>query len=277
MKPEDSLLGKTVAASRHYAPEILHPIPRRLGRESLGLAGLPSFHGADIWHGYELSWLDSDGKPEVAMARVTVPCDSPCIVESKSFKLYLNSLNYTRFETPALAAAVIARDLSAAAGAAVTVQLISPAVGGSLMPAQLEGVLLDDLPLTMNDYHYEPALLQPAAVTGDAVSKIRETLVTHLFRSNCPVTGQPDWASIRISYEGPPLDHQSVLAYLVSYRDHQEFHEQCVERIFTDIQRRCVPERLCVEAFFTRRGGLDICPVRSSDACLPPPLRLIRQ
>lgn len=281
-KPEDSLLGRTVAASRHYAPDVLHPIARSLGREALGIsvvaAALP-FQGADVWHGYELSWLDSRGKPVVAMARMTVPCDSPCIIESKSFKLYLNSLNYTRFETPALAATVIARDLSAAAGAKVNVELVP--IGGSdslhalsLQPVPLEGVLLDDLSLTLEEYRYDPTLLRSRQV---AQRPLDETLISHLFRSKCPVTGQPDWASIRISYRGHPLVHESLLAYLVSFRDHQEFHEQCVERIFTDIQRQVAPSRLCVEAFFTRRGGLDICPVRCSDGLLPVPLRLARQ
>lgn len=281
-QPEHSLLGKTVAASRHYTPQILYPIARGLGREALGLsadvAALP-FQGVDVWHGYELSWLDSRGKPVVFLARMIVPCDSPCIIESKSFKLYLNSLNYTRFETPALAAAVIARDLSAAAGAQVSVELVlieanvSPHAV-SLQPAGLVGVLLDELPFAMDDYRYDPTLLE---CTRAAQQVIDETLVSHLFRSNCPVTGQPDWASIRISYRGHPLVHESVLAYLVSFRDHQEFHEQCVERIFTDMQRQVAPSRLCVEAFFTRRGGLDICPVRCSDGQLPPPLRLLRQ
>jgi len=279
---EDSLLGKTVAASRHYAPEILFPIARSRGREALGLAvastsALP-FYGVDVWHGYELSWLDSRGKPVVAMACMSVPCDSPSIVESKSFKLYLNSLNFTRFETPALAAAVIARDLSAAAGAQVVVEFIGADSGTAMLPAQLEGVLLDTLPLSVDDFRYEPGLLQCAPPGSAAATRsVSEKLVSHLFRSNCPVTGQPDWASVRISYEGCPLVHESVLAYLISLRDHQEFHEQCVERIFTDIQRHCTPARLCVEAFFTRRGGLDICPVRSSDALLPAPLRLLRQ
>lgn len=278
MKPEDSLLGKTVAASRHYAPEILHPIPRQPAREALGLSGSLPFHGADIWHGYELSWLDGRGKPVVSMMRAVVPCDSPCIVESKSFKLYLNSLNYTRFETKALVAAVISRDLSAVVGAKVAIELIGLTAGSALMPSQLEGVLLDELLLEFNHYHYQPALLQRAAVPKAAVAqKVAEKLVTHLFRSNCPVTGQPDWASIRIGYKGPRLEHQSLLEYLISFRNHHEFHEQCVERIFTDIQRYCMPESLCVEAFFTRRGGLDICPVRSSETTLPAPLRLVRQ
>lgn len=277
-QPEDSLLGKTVAASRHYAPDILYPIPRQLGRDTLGLPATETlpFRGVDVWHGYELSWLDSRGKPVVALARMTVACNSPCIIESKSLKLYLNSLNYTRFETPALAADVIARDLSAAAGAQAGVELIEPDSGFALHPTQLEGTLLDRLPLTMDVYRYDPTLLKrlPPAAGAQPVS---EKLVSHLFRSNCPVTGQPDWASIRIGYEGLPLDHGSVLAYLISFRDHQEFHEQCVERIFTDIHKLCSPSRLCVEAFFTRRGGLDICPVRCSDGNLPAPARLLRQ
>jgi len=277
MKPEDSLLGKTIAASRHYAPELLFPIARSLGRDALGLPALSQlpFKGADVWHGYELSWLDSKGKPMIALARIIVPFDSPFIIESKSFKLYLNSLNYTRFETVALAATVIARDLSSAAGTQVQVEFIQPDSGTVMQSAPLEGVLLDSLPLSVDDYRYEPALLQRSSAGAGQV--VCEKLVSHLFRSNCPVTGQPDWASIRISYEGQALVHESVLAYLISFRDHQEFHEQCVERIFTDIWRRCRPQRLCVEAFFTRRGGLDICPVRSSDGILPPPLRLLRQ
>jgi len=277
MKPEDSLLGKTVAASRHYAPELLFPIARSLGRDALGLpadSALP-FKGIDVWHGYELSWLDGKGKPVVALARMAVPFNSPNILESKSFKLYLNSLNFTRFESAELAKGVIARDLSAAAGAQVQVDLFEPDLGAPLQPTRLEGVLLDTLPLSVDDYHYQPTLLRRLLQgVGQTVS---EKLVSHLFRSNCPVTGQPDWASIRISYEGQALAHESVLAYLVSFRDHQEFHEQCVERIFTDIWHHCMPQRLCVEAFFTRRGGLDICPLRCSDGVVPAPLRLLRQ
>jgi len=275
MKPEDSLLGKTIAASRHYAPELLFPIARSLGRDALGLPALLPFKGVDVWHGYELSWLNGKGKPVVALARVIVPFDSPCIIESKSFKLYLNSLNYTRFETPALAATVIAHDLSLVAGALVQLEFVEPDSGTVMQPAQLDGMLLDTLPLSVDDFRYEPALLQRSLAGAERA--VNEKLVSHLFRSNCPVTGQPDWASIRISYEGHALSHESVLAYLMSFRDHQEFHEQCVERIFTDIWRQCRPQRLCVEAFFTRRGGLDICPVRSSDGILPAPLRLLRQ
>lgn len=278
-QPEQSLLGKAVAASKHYSPQILFAISRQLGRDAIGLtqagevAALP-FRGVDVWHGYELSWLDGKGKPVVAMARFTVPCESACIIESKSFKLYLNALNYTRFETPSLLVAVMIRDLSAAAGMAVGVELFQQDQFARLIPAAIDGVLLDTLPLCVDDYRYQPALLQHAGGENDQAT---EQLVSHLFRSNCPVTGQPDWATIRISYQGRPISHAAVLAYLVSFRDHQEFHEQCVERIFTDIQHHCQPRRLCVEAFFTRRGGLDICPVRCSDAALPTPLRLFRQ
>lgn len=275
MAHDDSiLLGKTVAASRHYAPSVLYPVARAIGRETLGIAGLPlPFCGVDVWHGYEVSWLDGHGKPRVALARFVVPCDSPCIVESKSFKLYLNSLNYTRFENQALVAQVIARDLSRVVGVAVTVEIMPFDRAQSLQPVPIEGVLLDDLPVAIDDFEYQPSLLQ----RKEASVVVEEQLVSHLFRSNCPVTGQPDWASIRIGYRGQALDHASVLRYLLSFRDHQEFHEQCVERIFTDVQRQVAPDELTVEAFFTRRGGLDINPVRSTRPLLPSPLRHLRQ
>lgn len=268
------LLGKAVAASRHYSPSVLYPVARQPGREALGVTAtaLP-FFGVDVWHGYELSWLDARGKPVVGLGRFSVPCDSPNIVESKSFKLYLNSLNYTRFETAALLIQVLERDLGAVAGAPVGVEIMALDRAPTMMPVVLDGILLDEIPLEVERFEYDPALLRLATMSAT----VEERLVSHLFRSNCPVTGQPDWASMRISYRGQAVDRASVLAYLLSFRDHQEFHEQCVERIFTDFRRYLAPAALCVEAFFTRRGGLDINPVRSTEPLPGDALRLIRQ
>jgi len=275
MQHEDSiLLGKTVAACKHYAPSVLYPVARQLGRELLGVASAPlPFFGVDIWHGYELSWLDARGKPVVGLGRFSVPCDSPNIVESKSFKLYLNSLNYTRFETTALLTQVLERDLGAVAGAPIGVEILALDRATSLMSVPLEGVLLDDLPISVECFEYDPSILRFAPESP----VVDERLVSHLFRSNCPVTGQPDWASVRVSYRGPAASPESVLAYLLSFRDHQEFHEQCVERIFMDFRHHLAPASLCVEAFFTRRGGLDINPIRSTCPVSPAPMRLIRQ
>jgi len=255
-----SPLGKPTEYRADYAPELLYPISRQLKRDELGIepAALP-FVGEDIWNAYELSWLNPQGKPVVALASFRVPADSPNLVESKSFKLYLNSFNQTVFADPATVGATLARDLSAAAGAPVGVNIEDLRRRPQVSVDYPAGTLLDELDIACDTYQPAPELLQ--AVDG---KQVEETLYSHLLKSNCLVTGQPDWAMVVIRYRGRPIDHAGLLRYIVSFRNHNEFHEQCVERIYCDIRRRCAPEALAVHARYTRRGGLDINPFRSS-------------
>ncbi|MDG6347265.1 NADPH-dependent 7-cyano-7-deazaguanine reductase QueF [Luteimonas sp. 8-5] len=260
----DLPLGRHVEYPRDYDASLLFPIPRVHGRAELGLSdtdALP-FTGADRWHAYEVSWLDARGKPVVATLTFSVPAESPRLVESKSLKLYLNSFNATRFADAAEVRARIAVDLSLAAGGKVEVAdgLPPPAPGDDA------GFLLDTLDVDIDDYGPP----NPAHLHADAGDIADEVLRSHLLKSNCPVTGQPDWASVRIAYRGPRIDRAGLLRYLVSFRDHAEFHEQCVERIFTDLRARCGVESLAVEARYTRRGGLDINPWRTTADRAPP-------
>ncbi len=273
MSLSNAPLGHNVAYPSHYDPSLLFPIARAHNRASLQLTGRLPFAGADIWNAYELSWLDAQGKPRVAMARFTVPADSPNIIESKSFKLYLNSYNQTRLDGARALRDRLAADLSAAAGSTVGVELILPERFGALAMGELDGDYIDDLDVEIDTYTPDPALLRCA--DGAAVD---ETLASRLLKSNCPVTGQPDWASVQIRYRGRPLDRPALLRYLVSFRDHAEFHEHCVERIYMDIMAACRPERLTVYARYTRRGGLDINPWRSNAEAAPPAdMRTARQ
>ncbi|WP_374340787.1 NADPH-dependent 7-cyano-7-deazaguanine reductase QueF [Azonexus sp.] len=262
-----SPLGKPTDYRADYAPELLYPIPRQLKRDELGIApggGLP-FAGEDLWNAYELSWLNPRGKPVVALATFRVPADSPNLVESKSFKLYLNSFNQTPFADAAAVEAALVRDLSAAAGAPVAVA-VEPLDGRPQVAVGYpEGTLIDTLDVACDRYQPAPELLH--AVDGPVVE---ETLYSHLLKSNCLVTGQPDWATVVIRYRGRPIDRAGLLRYIVSFRNHNEFHEQCVERIYCDLSRRCAPEALAVHARYTRRGGLDINPFRSSGHYPPP-------
>ncbi|MGV8838191.1 NADPH-dependent 7-cyano-7-deazaguanine reductase QueF [Cellvibrio sp.] len=270
-------LGRQTDYVSVYAPHLLFPIPRAESRALLGLGDTLPFYGVDIWTGYELSWLDELGKPVVAIAEFFIPCTSEFIVESKSFKLYLNSLNQTRFESVAEVEALIAKDLSRITGADVRVSVIpiSASVHSALHLAEIaevNGELLDDLTVVVDAYHPAPELLTTEMVAAD------ECLVSHLLKTNCPVTGQPDWASIVIRYKGNKIQRENLLRYIISFREHQDFHEHCVERIFSDIARVCKPEELVVYARYTRRGGLDINPFRSSNPNTKPELlRLIRQ
>jgi 7-cyano-7-deazaguanine reductase len=229
------------------------------------------FYGVDLWHAYEMSWLDATGKPLARVGRFSVPASSPSIVESKSFKLYLNSLNSLRFASEAEASATITADISSVAGATVTLELLSvedPALAG----ATLTGQCLDELAVSA-----VPAQPDVEQLQLRAGQPVEETLYSHLLRSLCPVTGQPDWASVWIHYRGKPLDHSALLHYLLAYREHQEFHEQCVERMFRDLSLRCEPDMLQVQAFYTRRGGLDINPFRTTDPNAQALPRLNRQ
>ncbi|RMH93803.1 NADPH-dependent 7-cyano-7-deazaguanine reductase QueF [Lysobacter pythonis] len=266
--PDTSQLGRETAYPEHYDARLLFPIPRARGRAALGIDGAPPFVGFDAWNAYELSWLDARGKPRVAVARFTVPADSPNLIESKSFKLYLNSFNRERVEDDTALRARIETDLSTAAAAPVTMHPALPPMG------EAGGECIDGLDIAIDDYG-PPNAGHLSAADDETVEEI---LSSHLLKSNCPVTGQPDWASVVIAYRGPRIAREGLLRYLVSFRDHREFHEQCVERIFIDLTARCRPRSLSVEACYTRRGGLDINPWRATPDCAaPPPRRLPRQ
>ena len=269
-RPEASPLGKSTSYCDRYAPELLFPVPRADKRAELGIdataARLP-FVGEDLWNAYEVSWLNPRGKPVVALAEFRVPAESPCLIESKSFKLYLNSFNQERINDAATLTALLQRDLSAAAGAEVQVSLSPLSARPDRQIAALPGALLDDIDIAIDCYSPEASLLA-ARFSGPVVE---ETLHSHLLKSNCLVTGQPDWGAVVVRYRGPQIDRAALLRYIVSFRQHNEFHEQCVERIFCDISAQCRPERLEVWARYARRGGLDINPWRSSHAGSPPP------
>ena len=259
-------LGKPVVYSGSYDPALLFPIARAAQRAAMGIGEALPFIGVDIWNAFELSWLDARGKPRVALAEFRVPATSPNIIESKSFKLYLNSYMQTRVaDTDALRQQLVG-DLSAAAGAPVSVVLATATSQQSALIENLDGEVIDDLPIEIN--HYGPP--QPDFLHTNPDAVVEERLVSHLFKSNCPVTGQPDWASLQVHYQGPRLGRDGLLRYLVSYREHDDFHEHCVERIFVDILARCAPTRLSVYARYTRRGGLDINPFRATPGWLMP-------
>lgn len=258
--PVDTLLGRAVEHEPAYSPQLLTPIPRAPSRAALGLHGALPFAGVDRWTGWELGWLEPDGRPRVGVLRASVPADSPCLVESKSFKLYLNSYARERLADREAVRTRIAADLSAAAGAPVDVELIEPAAWATLAPRDLAGVCIDD-----ETWKDQPlAGIDADALRADPATPASETLHSHLLRSNCPVTGQPDWASVVVGYHGPRVERAGLLRYLASFRGVREFHEQCVERIWLDLAARCAPAWLRVEARYTRRGGLDINPVRCS-------------
>ena len=265
MNQNDIPLGRKVAYPQHYDPGLLFPISRRLGRDEIGIAdeALP-FVGHDRWYAYELSWLDTRGKPQTATATFAVPAESPELIESKSLKLYLNSLNASRFDDAETVRATIAADLSVAAGAEVAVAFGVPV---ATRAADEREASIDDLSIDIDDYGPPNASYLSIA---DATT-VDECLRSDLLKSNCPVTGQPDWATLRLRYRGPRIDRAGLLRYLVSFRDHAEFHEQCVERIFVEVMRRCRPEALSVEARYTRRGGLDINPWRATPG-MPAPV-----
>jgi 7-cyano-7-deazaguanine reductase len=273
--PDTSPLGKASAYPASYDASLLFPIPRQPKRAELGLQGTLPFFGVDIWNAYEVSWLNQRGKPQIAIATFMVPADSTNIIESKSFKLYLNSFNQTRLDDQQQLIDLLQQDLSAAANANVQVHLTEATGFSQLQMGELSGLLLDRLDIEVVDHHPDPALL--CASHEEAV--VEETLLSHLLKSNCPVTGQPDWGSVQIHYVGAPINQEALLKYLIGFREHNEFHEQCVERIFVDVLRQCRPQKLAVYARYTRRGGLDINPWRSnfSAAQAPSNLRNARQ
>ncbi|MFA5632856.1 MAG: NADPH-dependent 7-cyano-7-deazaguanine reductase QueF [Porticoccaceae bacterium] len=263
-------LGEKTEYPTRYDPELLVSIPRSEGRANL--PGKHTLHGYDLWTAYELSWLTPAGKPCVAVGEFEVDCGSAAIVESKSLKLYLNSLNQAAFATSDELAETLRRDLGAAFGGPVKVVLYDLESYAKRGFGTFEGICLDDLDVACTAYHPDSTLLH-----SDPAQQISETLYSHLLKSNCPVTGQPDWASLAVTYRGSAIDREGLLRYLVSFRDHQDFHEQCVERIFCDIMARCAPQELSVYARYTRRGGLDINPFRGTSPASPGAVRIARQ
>jgi 7-cyano-7-deazaguanine reductase len=265
-------LGQPTEYPQHYDASLLQPVPRALNREPIGIeaTALP-FYGFDEWTGYELSWLNAKGKPQVAIARCSVPATTPSLVESKSFKLYLNSFNQTHVADWSKLQTMLVNDLSACAGGPVSVKLFTLADFAQAPISMLPGASLDDQDIEIDEYDYDPALL---ACDGKVVA---ETLHSDLLKSNCLITNQPDWGSVVIDYQGPAIDKAALLRYLISFRNHNEFHEQCVERIFQDLMHHCHCQQLTVSARYTRRGGLDINPVRSTNEHLPQFDRTVRQ
>ena len=278
--PEQSQLGKPVSYADRYDASLLYPMPRAPSRQEMGLDGALPFFGADLWTAYELSWLTPRGKPQVALAHVTVPCETPNIVESKSFKLYLGSFSNTSFASSDEVRDRIRADVSeavwrgAASQSSVGVRIVMPDQFEAGTIRELDGLSLDRLEIECTRYTPAPELLKAAADQPP----VNETLVSNLLKSNCLVTGQPDWGSVQVRYSGPPIDQGGLLQYIVSFRNHNEFHEPCVERMFMDIWTRCKPTKLAVYARYTRRGGLDINPFRTSHpGGLPANVRTARQ
>ncbi len=274
-------LGLSGDYAEGYSVELLHPMPRAEGRKAVGLhvdskldsdSKLASF-GKDLWTGYEFSWLDIKGKPVVAGLKIEVDCATTNIVESKSMKLYLNGFAQTQFADAQAVGARLNQDLGSAFSGGVIVELI-PIDELAGQWATMQGQCLDELDIQVTEYQRAPELLGRVSTPPSVVT---EQLYTHLFRSLCPVTAQPDWATVIISYTGQGIDHAGLLSYLVSYRSHQAFHETTIERIYADIMASCQPTFLSVNGRFQRRGGLDINPFRSSEVCTVPGARMPRQ
>ncbi|WP_286272423.1 NADPH-dependent 7-cyano-7-deazaguanine reductase QueF [Thalassotalea hakodatensis] len=270
---EKLTLGKNTEYASQYNAALLQGVPRRLNRDSLSLDEntLP-FMGEDVWYGYEISWLNAKGKPIVRVAEFSFPCTSENIIESKSFKLYLNSFNQTTFSSEQEVKTAMKNDLSAVCGAQANVILFPVDKCPALEINTPNARCLDELDIEMHDYQLSSALLN---TESDTV--VSEVLVSHLLKSNCLITNQPDWASLFISYKGKKINHSALLKYIISFREHNEFHEQCVERIFCDLMTICQPEALTVYARYTRRGGLDINPFRSTHESVAPKTRTLRQ
>lgn len=266
-------LGKISSYCSIYTPSLLYPIPRKIKRDEISVPTPLPFVGGDIWNAYELSWLNPKGKPQIGLADFYFPCTSPNIIESKSFKLYLNSLNQTLFDSQQTLQTTLQKDLSTATGSQVRVNLFLPSQFKQMRFSEWSGICLDDLDIETHTYEVHPAFLNKGK------HKVEEVLFSHLLKSNCLVTGQPDWGSIWIHYTGDQIDHAGLLKYLISFRNHNEFHEQCIERIFMDLLRHCQPEKLTVYGRYTRRGGLDINPFRSnfSTVAIPDNSRHYRQ
>ncbi|MDU0356095.1 NADPH-dependent 7-cyano-7-deazaguanine reductase QueF [Paraglaciecola aquimarina] len=265
-------LGKATEYRETYTPSLLQAVPRSMNRQEINVQdnNLP-FHGCDRWNGYELSWLNLKGKPQVAILQCEIPASSANLIESKSFKLYLNSFNQSQFSDFTEVATLLTQDLSACAGETVQVKLVPPTDFAQQQVAQFDAHSIDSLDIDVNNYALTPALLSTENVV------VKESLCSDLLKSNCLITNQPDWGSVFIRYEGQQINHESLLRYLISFRQHNEFHEQCVERIFCDLMQYCKPSKLTVYARYTRRGGLDINPFRSNFEQIYSEVRLARQ
>ncbi len=270
---DDLSLGKTTEYQSEYNADLLQAVPRTLSSDASDCVDKPQFEGSDLWHAYEMSWLNSKGKPVVAIGRFEFDATSTNIVESKSFKLYLNSFNQTRFDSHQDIETTLRDDLGLVSGKRVEVTLLAPDDIQSLKVSALPGDCLDDIDISIDDYKLSANLL---SLKSDA-RQVSQTLHSHLLKSNCLITNQPDWASVVIEYSGLEIDKISLLRYLISFRMHNEFHEQCVERIYSDIDHHCNPSHLSVQALYTRRGGLDISPFRSSDKDIHAPIRRINR
>lgn len=272
-------LGKSTEYCSEYNPKLLQAVPRSLNRDDLSLQtnDLP-FIGEDVWYGYELSWLNKQGKPIVAVAEFRFACTSQNLVESKSFKLYLNSFNQSKFSSIEEVEQILTKDLSATAQvqAEVTLFSVEQCPPLAIKPTDKSTICIDEEDVSIESYQYQAELLSQAQANSPEDSTT-EKLVSHLLKSNCLITNQPDWASVYIDYKGKAMDHAILLKYLISFRQHNEFHEQCVERIFCDLQQYCQLEELTVFARYTRRGGLDINPFRSTHLTRAPLLRTLRQ
>ena len=272
-------LGKSTEYCSEYNPNLLQAVPRSLNRDDLSLQSnnLP-FIGEDVWYGYELSWLNNKGKPIVAVAEFRFPCISPNLVESKSFKLYLNSFNQSKFSTMDEVTQILIKDLSNTAQVQAKVKLftVEQCPELAINPTENTYSCIDEEDITIDSYHYQAELLSNAQISS-STEKVSEKLVSHLLKSNCLITNQPDWASIYIDYKGKAINNAILLEYLISFRQHNEFHEQCVERIFCDLQKYCQLDELTVFARYTRRGGLDINPFRSTHKMHAPLMRTLRQ
>jgi len=259
--------NKVPAYKDEYDPGLLLPVPRATHRRGIGIGRALPFSGVDIWNAYELSWLDPEGKPRVAIGTIIFPAESRRLIESRSMKLYLNSFNQSCFPGIRLLEKTMMRDLRRACGSRVKVKVTHPGCFGRQALEELEGELIDGIDTKISGYTPDAALL---SARGPA---IEEMLTSNLLKSNCPLTGQPDWASLQVRYRGPKINRSGLLRYIISFRQHGDFHEHCVERIFTDIMRQCRPERLTVYARYTRRGGIDINPFRTNCGDAPPPNR----
>ena len=268
-----SFLGKKVSYVDQYDPTLLFPIPREQKRAEIGIDGPLPFYGCDTWNAFELSWLNAKGKPIVALARFDIACDSKNLVESKSFKLYLNSFNNSKFESVDQVRSVLQGDIEKAAQGRVSVEIYSADDVGVIPIKNFDAQCIDDQDIVIDTYIVEPAFLN-----ANKNQIIHEKIYSNLLKSNCLVTGQPDWGSVMIEYAGPKIDHEGLLKYIISFRNHNEFHEQCVERIFMNILTYCKPQHLTVRACYTRRGGLDINPIRSTEKMnLTANSRMVRQ
>lgn len=271
--PKNLPLGQQLLASSEYDPKQLRSVSRKIGRKNIGISddiSLP-FMGEDVWNCWELSWLNSQGKPSIAVAEIRVPAGTPNMVESKSLKLYLNSFSMTRVDSADSLREIIARDIGRIVEEHVSVQLILPEAFGKLRIIEPEGICIDRQKTTITEFSINPDLL---AVEK---SRVSETLYSRLIRTNCPVTGQPDWATVCLTYSGPRIRPDSLLRYFVSFRQHKGFHESCVETMFCHILQKCQPESLTISARFTRRGGIDINPYRSTESSSGPNFRDPRQ